>query len=621
MPTDRSPLPSPASDLAAGFAAQLERWSLAHGAEAATAAAAARAGAALSLAGGEGHVCIDLEELPPLPEGDDSATAWRARLLAAGVAGTPSSRGAMPLVVDDDGRLYLHRQFDFECRLARRLRLARGTAPPIADLAALRDSLRRLVDRSHAGAGTPAPPDDGIDWQQIAVALALRGRLTLISGGPGTGKTTTVVRLLACLLDIEPGCRVALAAPTGKAAARLAQAIRERAGELPEALRRRLPAEASTVHRLLGAGRGGYAHDAAHPLPIDLLVVDEASMLDLALATRLLEAVPATARIVWLGDKDQLAAVEAGAVFSELALDPTLSPACVKDLAALTGVPARLIRPPAAARIGALADAVVWLSRNYRFKADSAIGRLAAHVNAGDAAHALAALRGGGEGGVRWLDDAGVAPAAATLQAMVDGHAAYVEAVRGGDPATVAAAFARFRVLCALREGPRGVAAVNEALTRRLRPALGADPWSAAYPGRPLMVLRNDPLLGLFNGDIGFTLAGDDGTLRVHFPNADGTMRALAPGQLPPHETAWAMTVHKAQGSEFDAVLVLLPAQRSRVLTRELLYTALTRARVGVTLCGGAPVLEAAIATPTRRRSGLLARLREAAAGDGVPPA
>jgi exodeoxyribonuclease V alpha subunit len=504
---------------------------------------------------------------------------------------------------------------------------------------------------SAASAASAGPDGDEVDWQRLATALALRNRLTVVSGGPGTGKTSMVVQLIACMLAQDPDCRIALAAPTGKAAARMSEAVRRRAGHLPQALRARMPTTASTVHRLLGVrpGSGGFVHHAGHPLPLDLLVVDEASMLDLALATHLFEAVPDAARIVLLGDKDQLAAVESGAVFAELGTDPTLGAGCVADLAALTGIPASGIRPPrpvrsaaplsndadgmrappgvpgGSAASGALGDCVVWLTRNYRFAADSGIGRLAALVNAGEAVATLAALRCTANAGVRWLDEGGARPSAAALAAMQDGYAPFAEAVARAphDVAAATAAFERFRVLCATREGARGVAGLNMVLQSWFRTFVGglaaaSDPGSGWYLGRPVLVRRNDPVLRLFNGDVGLTLPDRDGLPMVHFAQADGSFRAVAPVRLPAHETAFAMTVHKAQGSEFDAVLVMLPERAGPVLTRELVYTALTRARERVTLCASPHVLASAIGRATRRRSGLPDRLRECAAA--VPP-
>lgn len=312
------PVPESADQrLAEGFARRAEQWALAHGATKDTALAVRHAASALSMATTNGHVCMALRDMPVSPAGPADVRAWRQSLLSSGVVGTSDAPGSMPLVLDGDDRLYLHRYFDYEGRLAQRLMRAHGATSQLAgDTANLQ---RRLDGLFAANAAKDALQGDDVDWQKIAAALALRGRLTIISGGPGTGKTTTVVNLLACLIELDPTCRIALAAPTGKAAARMTEAIRQRASHLPEEIRCRLPAESFTVHRLLGVtpAPGGFVHHAGNPLAIDALVVDEASMLDLALATKLLEAVPQSARIVLLGDKDQLSAVESGAVFSE----------------------------------------------------------------------------------------------------------------------------------------------------------------------------------------------------------------------------------------------------------------------------------------------------------------
>lgn len=621
------PTDTPAAVLAEGFARHAERWAIARGADAASAAAAREAARQLSLATTDGHVCVLLDELgqgagpvgpagtlPGGPALPTDAAGWRRALAASGITGTPAAPGSHPLILDDEGRLYLHRDFDHERRLAARL-LAATQAPPWPVAAPVRERLQQLFSANRVNGG------DAVDWQQAAAALALRQRLVVISGGPGTGKTTTVVNLLACLIEQLPGCRVALAAPTGKAAARLSEALRERAGHLPPALRERLPGEASTVHRLLGVTPAGFVHDARHPLPLDVLVVDEASMLDLALARRLLDAVPEPARIILLGDKDQLAAVESGAVFAELSANPRLSAACAADIEATCGWPAGRLQPPATpdAAAGLLDDAVIWFTRNFRFAADSAIGHLAADIAAARVQPALDGLRAGDET-LHWLDDAGPKPGEPTVRAIADGYAPYFETVRRDprDIAAVSAAFGRCRVLCAVRDGARGVTGVNAQVTRQAAQAMGLPPAGASsawYPGRPVMVLRNDYVLRLYNGDIGIVLPDADGALAVFFPNPDGDgHRAVAPARLPPHETAYAMTVHKAQGSEFDDVLVLLPARRSRVLTRELLYTAVTRARRRVVLSAGATVLAEAIGAATQRHSGLMARLRDARA-------
>jgi len=656
-----------AERLAEGFAQHVERWARRLGCDEARLPSLRLAACETSLATSNGHVCILLSDAPSLD---------RESLLATGLVGTPDAPAACPLILDADGRLYLHRYFDYERRLARRLMQA-ATALPRPVSASARDLLNTLF---------PPRPGDEVDWQKIAAAMALRGSLTVISGGPGTGKTTTVVNLLAGLLTQEPHSRIALAAPTGKAAARMTEAIRQRAGHLPAALREKLPGESFTIHRLLGAnpGLGKFTHHAGNALPIDALIVDEASMLDLALATRLLEAVPASARIILLGDKDQLSAVESGAVFAELCADPTLSGACRRDVAALCGYAPERIAPPVPVQPSALRDAAVWLTRNYRFGAESGIGRLAKYINEGGAREASAWLRSApsrlgtpplvapsspqptaalSKGKKAKVDEASLSlfpelerPAVSAapsrpsaiadlirnpglhdasvlwlepgpdhhspLDAILAAYAPYFDAVRS-DPTNVDAitrTFGQFRVLCAVRQGPSGVTAINDQVTRHARQALapaaegqGTDGRSPWYVGRPVMVLRNDYVHKLFNGDIGIALPGASGELAVFFPDGENGYRAVPNVRMPEHETAFAMTVHKAQGSEFDAVLMLLPQQRSRVVTRELVYTAVTRARNRVTLSASAEVLAAAIESRSRRHSGLPARTNEAA--------
>ncbi|HEY0884466.1 MAG TPA: exodeoxyribonuclease V subunit alpha [Ramlibacter sp.] len=689
-----------AERLAEGFAQHVERWARrlqaegstggqgdladpAHGAGAATYpptepdfALLRHAAHQTSLATSSGHVCMMLSELVGIsPSPCGGGLGWghhppehlRESLLSTRVVGTPGSPGACPLIVDEAGRLYLHRYFDYEVRLARRIMQAARTPPRTVSPAA-RELLNTLF---------PATPDSEVDWQKIAAALALRNTLTIISGGPGTGKTTTVVNLLACLFTQEPHSRIALAAPTGKAAARMTEAVRQRAGHLPADLRDKLPTESFTIHRLLGVnpGRDEFTHHAGNPLPYDALIVDEASMLDLALATRLLEAVPASARIILLGDKDQLAAVEAGAVFAELSADPTLTDDCRRGIADLCGCTPDHVAPPAPAQPSPLHDAAVWLTKNYRFPADSGIGRLARYINEGRAEEAMALLResrdprrvAAGQSQVvdvpgptktkgakkRHEDTASLslfpqepsraAPAGSMASAPADdmsiqwldpqegddmfdailaGYAAYFETVRRnpGDADAIFRAFNAFRVLCAVREGTSGSNWVNEQVTRRARqllsPATPEQPHDQRSPwhvGRPVMVLRNDYLLKLFNGDIGIALP-IAGELAVLFPDAEKGVRRVPVARMPPHETAFAITVHKAQGSEFDEVLLCLPQQVARVAVRELLYTAVTRSKRRAMLAAGPEVLARTMQAQLTRESGLLSRLLAASA-------
>ena len=636
----RSGLPperTPEARLATTFGQQIARWAQQLGAPGEAIGAAQQAAVALSLAMADGHVCLPLQTLPALAyQNLDALAAWRQALHDSGVvvqnpAGAREP-GAAPLRLDPQDRLYLARYWDYEQRLAQRLQRAAQAdiAQDPALVPSLQDRLQRYFPAPQAS-GVAPPPGLDANWQQLAVALALQRRLIVISGGPGTGKTTTVVKLLACLLEADPAHRIALTAPTGKAAGRMAEALRRGSRDLAPELQALLPATASTVHRLLqlqADGRSRYR--AGHPLPIDTLVVDEASMLDLALATRLTEAVPDHARIVLLGDHRQLAAVESGAVFAEIASDPRLSAPCCTALASLCQIPLSHIATPEPLRHSPLADCVIWFRQNYRFQADSGIGRLARCIDAGDLASASALLTAAEDPRLRWIDSSRRADAlerllqdadaayAAFFSRVRDAGAAPVDASDAAHQAGVAAtyqAFEQFRILCAVRDGEWGVQALNAGYSARWRAALGAQnraTWGPWFTGRPVQIVRNDYSLGLFNGDTGITLPDVTGQLQVYFPQRDGRFLAIAPARLPPHETAFAMTVHKAQGAEFNSVLVVLPAQRSRVLSRELLYTAVTRARQSVSVCASRDSLAQCLERQLGRHSGLLERLGEA---------
>ena len=607
---------NPSLLLAKGFAIQVEHW--AHEREIATEAARVVKEAAylVSMATSAGHVCIDINALVEALGDNIKVERVQELLESCGLVGNSGNPGTMPLVIDNDGRIYLHRYFDYELRLARRLIqcMYAETEPVRPDLEA---RLKSLFEHNETHLGGRA------DWQKLAAAKALLGKLTIISGGPGTGKTTTVVSLLACLLEQNPDYRIALAAPTGKAAARMQEAIRQRAMYLPKEIQALLPQESFTIHRLLGVtpSVGIFRHHAGNRLAFDVFVVDEASMLDLALATQLFEAVPDSARIILLGDKDQLAAVESGAVFSELSANPFLTEACKTRLADMCGISAEQVCPQKVEGSQALADTVVWFTENFRFPADSGIGRLAACTNAGLPNEVLEVLKASPDGRVEWLQDGAWSPGESTYGRFISGYEHYLDALRAGtepgavDCARITASFGQFRILCAVRDGPRGVVGVNEAIARHFRQALadrfGTDERAEWFVGRPVMVLRNDYVLKLFNGDIGIVLPDAGGHLMVWFPDAADGFRAIAPARLPVHETAFAMTVHKSQGSEFSEVLVLLPSRHDRVLTRELLYTAVTRSANKVTVVGGADVIAQTVQSKIQRHSGLLARLDE----------
>ena len=561
----------------------------------------------LSLAVSAGHVCLPLEMVSGeenLPPSED----LRPILLASGLVGTPRSPGNLPMVLDAENRLYLHRYFAYERALAKRLLSLHETLP--VDMAAAKESLAHFFG---------PPKTTGADWQRLAAALALRQRLTVISGGPGTGKTTTVAAILACLLSLNPQTRITLAAPTGKAAMRMLEALRHQTARVPEKIQAAMPTEAFTLHRLLEATSrpGVFRRHAGRPLMLDVLVVDEASMVDLALACRLLQALPSHARLIMLGDKDQLAAVEAGAVFAELSSCPALTPACTADLAAITGIPEKTILPPAQATQPPWQDNTVWLTQNFRFGENSGISRLALAVREGKTTDACAILANSPDGSLTWLQNANAAPNGQAAACIRENYAAYLRAINNCSPENPAAAFEafeRFRVLCALREGPQGAEAVNALISAWFKAKRENPQQEIWYTGRPVMIRQNDYSLRLFNGDIGLVLPTVQGRQTVCFPDGKNGFRTIPPARLPAHETAFAMTVHQSQGSEFESLLILMPPTPSPLLTRELLYTAVTRARQHVWLACAETVLHTAIGASVHRHSGLAARRRETGA-------
>jgi exodeoxyribonuclease V alpha subunit len=562
----------------------------------------------------EAHVCLDLAALgntTPRIEEEGGALAEyaypAADAWAAAVAASPLTRptgGVAPLVVEGT-RVYLRRYHLHETELASRI-LERASARADVDKDVLRAGLVRLFPvRSEAP-----------EWQRVGAALALLRRFTIIAGGPGTGKTWTVTRILALLVEQSKsrgtrGPRVLLLAPTGKAAARLRESVREHREGLdvsPET-RAAIVDESATIHRALGAGPDGtFRHGPERPLATDAVIVDEASMVDLALMNRLFAAVPAAARIVLLGDRDQLASVEAGSVLSDLCGGAAAERRTYLSLG--TAAEVRDVSGdeiPARDDAAALADSIVHLQGSRRFRDHPGIGALATAIQEASTTAALAALQASDLPEVTLVKPAGSLGHQVSLLAS-DRYAACLGAEKPLE------AFGRFRVLCAHRRGLDGAEAMNQAIEQTLaaRDLVSLD--EPYYVGRPLLVTENDAATRLFNGDVGLVVREETGSKAALFAADDaepskGDARLVALSRLPRAETAFAMTVHKSQGSEFDEVVLVLPQKPSPVLTRELLYTAVTRARERVTIVASPDIVAQAIVTPTRRDSGLCARL------------
>jgi len=548
---------------------------------------------------GRGHACLDLHALQSQANAllgwNDEQISVLPDNLSAGASSLPWIQGdSSPMVLVNDAqgdRLYLRRAWAAEQSI--RQHILQRINLPIKEPADLKTQLDTLFGKDTS-------------MQRVACEVAAKNRITLITGGPGTGKTTTVVKLLALLIRTSlDTLKIHLAAPTGKAAARLTESIANALPLMPVAEQSRIPNQTQTLHRLL---RSNSRDTRVHQLATDVVVVDEASMVDLEMMARLLASVPPSARLILLGDKDQLASVEAGAVMSQL---------CTGEL---------------------LRAQTVTLTYSHRFDATSGIGQWAQAVNADNQNNtgAIQSLWNAApdwfstlqtntlENGMQGSESTSSLHRVSRLQLPNAHDAKLTPALRHGwrhwlsllnehrpDISVQTAActdnqandllkaFSEFSVLCAVREGPFGVTQLNTQIEK----SLGFNP-ATWYVGRPIMVTRNDYALELMNGDVGICLPGPNGVLRVAFPGLSGSVRWIVPSRLDSVETVFAMTVHKSQGSEFKHVLLVVPAQDSPVLTRELIYTGLTRAREDLTIW--APRKEVLLQACSRRvlRSG-----------------
>ncbi|WP_311746284.1 exodeoxyribonuclease V subunit alpha [Proteus penneri] len=533
---------------------------------------------------------------------------------------------SFPIILDNE-YLYLQRMWSYEEKVAQFFR--REQAIVDIDENELIKVLNQLFPATKENQET--------NWQKVAASVAITSPISIISGGPGTGKTTTVAKILAAFVMLTSNEKpiIQLAAPTGKAAARLTESLGNALAQLnlSEEENKWMPKQAQTIHRLLGAQPESQQvrYHKDNPLQLDILVVDEASMVDLPMMARLIDALPLKCHVIFLGDKDQLASVEAGAVLGDICRfsEDGFSQKRFDQINHLTQ--GELVKstdtiPVSQTPVSVVSDSLCLLRKSYRFGEDSGIGQLAFAVNKGQTKTAITLLKKAEISPQQLeivLEPQDVSFIALEskesyllmIQDAVNAYREYLTLVsQKASPDIILNAFNQYRLLCARREGPFGVSGLNDRIEMLLhRQRLIRRPtnsYQSDYIGRPIMIQRNDSTLGLFNGDIGIMLNNDEGEMKAFFQLPDGKLKAIQPSRLPQHETAYVMTVHKSQGSEFTHTALVLPDKFSPVVSRELLYTALTRAKKKLSLYASESMVRMAIQTRIQRRSGLIDKLR-----------
>lgn len=593
-------------------------------------------GAALvSSATGNGDICLDLgsvsekhtvtEKNGDMPVIFPKLDVWLEKLRNSSVVGKPGE--FCPLILDENNRLYLYRYWEYEKILSESIKRRIKEDVKDIDVTLLKESLKRLF---------PEKLENDINWQKVASLTAAIKRFCVISGGPGTGKTYTVAKILAVLLEQDKGekLRIFLCAPTGKAAAKLSESIKKAKEELncSDAIKQAIPVATYTIHRMLKTIPGSpyFRYNSENLLPADVVIVDEASMVDLALMSKLILSIPMTAGLILMGDRDQLASVEAGSVLGDICDTSGMQMFSREYAKTIEDIAGEKVGEKAGEKPGekidtsikayekgqGLYDCIVVLKKSLRFKGKSNILKLSQAVNKGDWKPILSILKNNtglknNEGrGVKWEQfKASKDSYSIIAKRIIDG---YMDYLKENDPLTALEQFNSFKLLCALKVGPYGAYSLNRLAEEVLKKEklIKTDmsdeyPW---YRGRPVLITKNDYSLGLFNGDMGITMPDpkeSDSNLYVFFPETSGEVKRYSPYRIKEHETAYAMTVHKSQGSEFDHVCLVFPDKDYPVLTRELVYTGITRARESVVIWGSESVLKAAVSRRIERASGL----------------
>ncbi|NGP76348.1 exodeoxyribonuclease V subunit alpha [Balneolaceae bacterium YR4-1] len=551
----------------------------------------------------QGNICISLDQESmeqiildsnvKFPEQKD----WVNKLAHAKVIGRPGEY--KPLILDESNRLYLHKLWNYEQELAKNI-IARSQKKSVdVDIKLLGSGIKRLFDLT----------EEEINWQAVAAIAAIYNNLTVISGGPGTGKTTTVLKILALILeqheDSSYDLSIALCAPTGKAAARLEDSITSSIASLDtkEIIKEKIPLKGRTLHQLLGARRNSstFRFNEDNPLPYDIVIVDEASMVDQALMSRLVNALLDDAKLILIGDKDQLASVEAGSVLGSIcAMDTNkISPSFAKRLNKFgLDVPDNILEN----NPGKLTDGIILLEKSYRFKEESGIPSFSASINNGNVDEALSLLNDEQLAGISFQKFKSFEQFEENLKEDVRQY--IIPLLQTADVNELFDKFQHFRLLSPHRRGPLGVEYLNQKVNSILLKEGLISKFDHWYHGKPIIVNQNEYSLGLNNGDIGICVRDGNDGYHVLF-KSDSGFNSLAPSRLPDFSPAYALTVHKSQGSEFEHIKIILPEKSSGILTRELLYTAVTRSRSSVTVVGKETVLREMINAKIMRSSGL----------------
>jgi exodeoxyribonuclease V alpha subunit len=572
----------------------------------------------------EGDVCIDLNSFAGLTLGSETEveytltcpnlSKWREHLGKSDLVGKPGEY--YPLIRDDADRLYLYRYWEYEKNLIDLIRSR--TRDDVGEVDP--EKLKQHLDVFFPETGKP-----GIDWQKLAAAVVVLKGFCVISGGPGTGKTYAIARILATLIEEHDPeeLRIYLTAPTGKAAARLAESIGNAKKAMicdPNTLDA-IPDVSATIHRMLKPVKGSpyFIYNRENPLPADVVVVDEASMVDLPLMSKLIQALPENSKLILIGDRHQLASVQAGSVLGDICgdkIDNGFSEAFARTLAAVVNCNREQLTSPRNEKAD-IQDSMVYFTRSYRFEKESGINALSRAVNKGAVDDVLDILRQGRYPEIKWYPLSNHVGHHNLLSKTIDEH--YHRLGNADAPQNALDELNRFRILCAVNQGELGVDTINAKAAAVL--AAEEKNWvpggfkSEWYHGRPILITENDYTLGLFNGDVGISMVletTDDKACHVYFRGGPaGTLQRFAPSRLPRHQDVYAMTIHKSQGSEFDEVLLVLPEKDNPLLTRELLYTGITRAKRKLSILASESVIRSAVSRRIERASGLREALWE----------